>query len=117
VKLGVQAELSLGPFGRAANIDLNLSSRGAGSTVSVAFSKGVFGALSVEEGGAVGARHATNYTFFSKILNDEADHVYILRGTKTDLIARLHRSVVLASKMQTVIYYKKPKLLLCLGRE
>jgi lipid-binding SYLF domain-containing protein len=46
VKLGVQAELSLGPFGRAANIDLNLSSRGAGSTVSVAFSKGVFGALS-----------------------------------------------------------------------
>jgi lipid-binding SYLF domain-containing protein len=76
VKLGVQAELSLGPYGRAANIDLNLSSRGAGSTVSVAFSKGLFGALSIE-GGVVGARHATNDTFYGKdvsphqILNNE----------------------------------------------
>jgi lipid-binding SYLF domain-containing protein len=63
VKLGGQAELTLGPYGRAANIDLNLSSRGPGGTVSVALSKGIFGALSVV-GGILGARHATNATFY-----------------------------------------------------
>jgi lipid-binding SYLF domain-containing protein len=91
VKLGGQAELTLGPYGRAANIDLNLSSRGPGGTVSVALSKGIFGALSVV-GGILGARHATNATFYGKdvsphqILNNQVP----FPSDKVTLINEIH---------------------------
>jgi lipid-binding SYLF domain-containing protein len=68
VKIGGQAELTFGNLGRTAKLDLNLSSRGAGGTVSVALSRGIFAGLSVE-GGVVGARHAANEAFYGKQLN------------------------------------------------
>jgi lipid-binding SYLF domain-containing protein len=63
LKLGGQAELTLGPFGRSGQVHFNLSGRGAGATVAVAFSKGAFLGLSVE-GSVVGPRHAVNEIFY-----------------------------------------------------
>jgi lipid-binding SYLF domain-containing protein len=63
LKLGGQAELTLGPFGRSGQVHLDLSGQGAGATVAVAFSKGAFMGLSVE-GSVVGPRHAVNETFY-----------------------------------------------------
>lgn len=67
VKMGGQVELTLGPFGRAGKFDVDLSTRGVGATVSVAYSKGAFLGLSIE-GGVVGARAAVNNYFYGKDL-------------------------------------------------
>jgi lipid-binding SYLF domain-containing protein len=65
LKIGGQAELTIGPFGRSGQVHFDLSSRGAGSTVAVAFSKGAFIGLSVE-GSVVGPRHAVNDIFYGE---------------------------------------------------
>jgi lipid-binding SYLF domain-containing protein len=70
LKLGGQAELTLGPFGRSAQLHLDVSSRGAGATVAVAFSKGAFLGVSVE-GSVVGPRHAVNETFYGMACNPD----------------------------------------------
>jgi lipid-binding SYLF domain-containing protein len=68
IKIGGQAELTLGPFGRSGQVNLDLSGKSAGGTVAVAFSKGAFMGLSVE-GSVVGARHSVNESFYGLTCN------------------------------------------------
>jgi lipid-binding SYLF domain-containing protein len=65
LKMGGQAELTLGNFGRSGQVNCDMRSRGVGETLVVAFSKGAFVGLSVE-GSVVGARHAINERFYGK---------------------------------------------------
>eukprot|EP00545_Synedropsis_sp_CCMP1620_P005565 CAMPEP_0119003008 /NCGR_PEP_ID=MMETSP1176-20130426/289_1 /TAXON_ID=265551 /ORGANISM="Synedropsis recta cf, Strain CCMP1620" /LENGTH=253 /DNA_ID=CAMNT_0006954561 /DNA_START=159 /DNA_END=920 /DNA_ORIENTATION=+ len=65
IKFGAQGELTLGPAGRNADLSLNLSNKGVGSSVAISFSKGLFGGISIE-GAVVGARSAVNETFYGK---------------------------------------------------
>lgn len=65
LKFGGQGEVTLGPMGRSAELSLNLSNKGVGSTASVAFTKGLFGGISLE-GAVVGPRSAVNATFYGK---------------------------------------------------
>lgn len=65
-KLGSQLELSVGPFGRAADLTLTGSRGGVGTVFSVAYSKGAFAGLSVE-GGVLGSRDFVNNKFYCAI--------------------------------------------------
>ena len=65
LKFGGQMEVTLGPFGRSAQIDVRVGSGGAGGTIAVAFSKGAFLGLNIE-GAVVGARNAANATFYGQ---------------------------------------------------
>lgn len=65
IALGAQGELTLGPCGRAADLALNLSQEGVGSTAAIAFTKGLFAGVSLE-GAMVGARNKVNQTFYKK---------------------------------------------------
>jgi lipid-binding SYLF domain-containing protein len=85
LKLGGQAELTLGPFGRSGQVHLDVSGKGAGASVAVAFSKGAFIGLSVE-GSVVGPRHAVNETFYGMACHPGdilADKVKIPEGKVT----------------------------------
>jgi lipid-binding SYLF domain-containing protein len=64
LKVGAQLELTLG-IGRTAKGDFDLSGRGVGVPISIAFTKGVFGGFNLE-GSIVGARHNVNKTFYGK---------------------------------------------------
>jgi lipid-binding SYLF domain-containing protein len=68
LKMGGQAELTLGPFGRSAQCHLDVNSKGAGATVAVAFSKGAFLGASVE-GSVVGPRSSVNEVFYGEACN------------------------------------------------
>jgi lipid-binding SYLF domain-containing protein len=63
LKMGGQTELTLGPFGRSAQLHFDVNSKGAGATVAVAFSKGAFLGASVE-GSVVGPRNGVNEIFY-----------------------------------------------------
>lgn len=63
LKMGGQAEVTLGPWGRTIDANLNLSKGGVGSTFTVAYTKGFFGGLSIE-GAIIGTRTAVNHTFY-----------------------------------------------------
>ncbi|KAL7579693.1 hypothetical protein ACA910_021839 [Epithemia clementina (nom. ined.)] len=63
LKLGAQAEVTLGPFGRTAKFDVNVSGRGVGGSVAIAFSRGAFLGLNIE-GAVVGARNTINTSFY-----------------------------------------------------
>jgi hypothetical protein len=65
IKLGAQAELTAGTFGRTGKADMDFSKKGMGSTVSIAFSKGAFAGLSID-GGVIGSRDAVNSRFYGK---------------------------------------------------
>jgi lipid-binding SYLF domain-containing protein len=65
VKFGGQAECTIGPFGRSAQVSVDLSNKGVGGSVSVAFSKGAFLGLNIE-GAIVAARHAANQAFYGE---------------------------------------------------
>jgi lipid-binding SYLF domain-containing protein len=65
LKMGGQGELTLGPFGRSYDAAMNVSGQGVGSTVSIAFTKGVFLGLSIE-GSIIGARNVANTSFYGK---------------------------------------------------
>lgn len=65
VKVGGQMEATLGTMGRSTNMDLTVSEKGVGNTMSYAFSKGAFLGLSVE-GAIIGARHKINQTFYGR---------------------------------------------------
>ena len=65
LKVGGQVETTLGPLGRSANMDMTVSKKGVGSTISFAYSKGAFLGMSIE-GAIVGARHAVNKKFYGK---------------------------------------------------
>ena len=79
IKLGGQAEVTLGPFGRTGKLDVGISGRGACGTVSIAFARGAFLGLSVE-GAVVGARHAVNMYFYDK---DESPRNILLNDAVT----------------------------------
>jgi uncharacterized protein YbjQ (UPF0145 family) len=64
VKCGGQAELTLGPFGRSAEVAVHVSNKGAGGTVSVSFSKGAFGGISLETG-IIAPRSSVNQTYYN----------------------------------------------------
>jgi SH3 domain-containing YSC84-like protein 1 len=65
LKLGAQGELTLGTIGRTAKMDMNFSSKGFGTTISIAYSKGLFGGISLE-GSVVGVREISNIKFYGK---------------------------------------------------
>lgn len=65
LKVGAQFELTLG-IGRNAKGDFDLSGRGVGVPISIAFTKGAFGGFNLE-GSVVGARHNVNKTFYGKM--------------------------------------------------
>lgn len=95
IALGAQGELTLGPFGRAADLALNLSQEGVGTTAAVAFTKGLFAGVSLE-GAMVGARNKVNQTFYKKpytplhILYE--DNIELPEGTlMPDVYAKLNK--------------------------
>lgn len=65
IKFGGQGELTLGPAGRNAELALNLSNKGVGSSIAISFSKGLFGGISIE-GAVVAPRSAVNEMFYGK---------------------------------------------------
>lgn len=65
LKLGTQSEITLGPLGRAFQFDINASKGGIGSTVCIAFSKGVFAGLSIA-GSVLGVRPVVNKSFYGR---------------------------------------------------
>jgi lipid-binding SYLF domain-containing protein len=102
LKLGGQAELTLGPFGRSGQVHLNMSGKGAGGTVAVAFSKGAFIGLSVE-GSVVGPRHAVNETFYGMPCHPDdilADKVKLPEG-KVTLIQEVYDKLMKLSSGET----------------
>jgi lipid-binding SYLF domain-containing protein len=64
LKVGGQAELTVGPWGRTVDANLNISNGGIGSTFTVAYTKGFFGGVSIE-GAVLGTRKAVNETFYN----------------------------------------------------
>uniref|UniRef100_A0A7S1YGF1 Ysc84 actin-binding domain-containing protein n=1 Tax=Grammatophora oceanica TaxID=210454 RepID=A0A7S1YGF1_9STRA len=64
IKFSGQGEATAGPFGRSAEVGVALSNSGAGGTVSVAFSKGAFGGISIE-GALCAPRTAVNKNFYN----------------------------------------------------
>ena len=65
VKMGGQVEITLGPFGRSAEVDLNLSNKGIGASIAaVSFTSGLFAGVSVE-GASLSPRSAVNETYYS----------------------------------------------------
>ena len=65
LEVGGRAEVTLGPFGRAAGLDMNMSPDGHGMTYAIAFSKGAFLGVSMQ-GAVIGARQAINMYFYGK---------------------------------------------------
>jgi lipid-binding SYLF domain-containing protein len=102
LKIGGQAELTLGPFGRSGQVHLDMSGKGAGATVAVAFSKGAFIGLSVE-GSVVGPRHAVNETFYGMSCHPDdilADKVKLPEG-KVTLIQEVYDKLKKLSSGET----------------
>jgi lipid-binding SYLF domain-containing protein len=64
LKIGSQVELTLG-VGRTGKGDFDITSRGVGVPISIAYTKGVFGGFNLE-GAVLGARHAANKAFYDK---------------------------------------------------
>jgi lipid-binding SYLF domain-containing protein len=91
LKIGAQAELTLAKWGRSYNLALNCSPAGYGGTVSLAFSKGLFGGLTLEVA-VIGARRSINEKFYGtnasvlQIVMDE--EVSMPQGTKIDEVYR-----------------------------
>jgi lipid-binding SYLF domain-containing protein len=64
LKFGAQGELTVGPFGRAADISVNLSKNGGvGSTFALAHTRGLFAGLSLD-GALLGCREGVNQQFY-----------------------------------------------------
>jgi lipid-binding SYLF domain-containing protein len=65
IKMGGQMEMTLGSFGRSAEVNLNVSNKGAGASVAaVSFTSGLFAGVSVE-GASLSPRSAVNETYYS----------------------------------------------------
>lgn len=64
MKFGGQAEVTVGPWGRTVDANLNISNGGVGSTFTVAYTKGLFGGISIE-GAVLGTRKAVNESFYN----------------------------------------------------
>lgn len=64
LRVGSQLELTIG-IGRTAKGEFDISGRGVGVPISIAYTKGVFGGFNLE-GAVVGARHKANATFYGQ---------------------------------------------------
>jgi lipid-binding SYLF domain-containing protein len=91
LKIGAQAEISIVKWGRSYNGGINCSTKGVGGTVSIAFTKGLFGGLTLE-GAVMGNRRAENEKFYDtaasvlQIIVDE--EITMPQGTKIDEVYR-----------------------------
>jgi lipid-binding SYLF domain-containing protein len=65
LKLGVQAEFTLANFGRSFSGSVNFSKSAAGRTMSIAYSKGCFGGISIE-GALIRTRKAVNEEYYKR---------------------------------------------------
>ena len=103
IKFGGQAEVTLGSFGRSVEGSVNLSSKGAGGTVSVSFSKGAFGGISIE-GAIVAPRAAVNNQYYnssatpSQILFEDAVTV-----PKDSLMPEVYKKLKLLASGETFL--------------
>lgn len=64
LKIGSQLELTVG-IGRTGKGDFDLTGRGVGVPISIAYTKGIFGGFNLE-GAVLGARHAVNKAFYGQ---------------------------------------------------
>jgi lipid-binding SYLF domain-containing protein len=102
IKLGAQAEVTVGPWERTVDATLNLSNGGVGTTVTVAYTKGFFGGLSIE-GAALGTRKAVN----EKVCNSSASPQHILFEDRVQvpadnsLMPEVYRNLEMLAKGQT----------------
>lgn len=91
LKIGGQAELTIAKWGRSYNGGINCSTSAVGGTVSIAFSKGLFGGLTIE-GAVLGCRNAVNEDFYNtdasvlQLITDE--QVIMPPGTKVEEVYR-----------------------------
>ena len=65
MKIGGQGALTLGPFGRNYDASVGLSNKGATGTITVSYSNGVFGGLSIE-GAVLAPRGGVNDSFYGQ---------------------------------------------------
>eukprot|EP00542_Grammatophora_oceanica_P017174 CAMPEP_0194054074 /NCGR_PEP_ID=MMETSP0009_2-20130614/52341_1 /TAXON_ID=210454 /ORGANISM="Grammatophora oceanica, Strain CCMP 410" /LENGTH=279 /DNA_ID=CAMNT_0038702441 /DNA_START=9 /DNA_END=848 /DNA_ORIENTATION=- len=106
IKFGGQAEATAGPFGRSAQMGVEISNAGAGGTVSVAFSKGAFGGISIE-GAVCAPRTAVNKKFYDdpdisaqKILFQEESDVNL--PSEDTLMPEIYKKLDLLAQGTTV---------------
>lgn len=66
IKVGAQAELTLG-VGRKGGGDFDITSRGVGCPLTIAYTKGAFAGLNLE-GAVLGVRNAANKAFYGQDL-------------------------------------------------
>ncbi len=65
LKLGVQAEFTLANCGRSFSGSVNFSNSAIGRTMSIAYSKGCFGGISIE-GALIRTRKAVNEAYYTR---------------------------------------------------
>ena len=65
VTLGAQLEASIGNWGRTADITNYISNKGIGQNVSLSYSQGIFGGISME-GAVCNPRSKVNEKFYGK---------------------------------------------------
>lgn len=91
-KVGGQVELTLAKWGRSYNGGVNCSTSAVGGTVSFAFTKGLFGGLTLE-GSVLGCRNAVNEDFYNtdasvlQLITGDED-VSMPHGTKIEEVYR-----------------------------
>lgn len=78
IKLGGEMGLTIGPMGREAEGQINLSSGGVGTSFAYSFSKGLFGGIGLE-GAVLGTRAKENTRFYGKAM--EAKKILTEKGS------------------------------------
>jgi len=103
IKLGSQAEVTVGPFGRAGQTDIGLSREGAGATVAIAFSKGAFAGLNLT-GAFTGTRNAVNDLFYGTVTTPQGilfDQAFQIPEGKVTMIDEVYQKLEKLSKGKT----------------
>jgi len=104
LKMGGQAELTLGPWGRSGRFDLGVGTKGASGTVSIAFSQGAFFGLNIH-GAVLGTRDAVNESFYGKEVTAKqimyGDEVSMPAGQETKIEEVYEKLKKLAEKVET----------------
>uniref|UniRef100_A0A6U6CC08 Ysc84 actin-binding domain-containing protein n=1 Tax=Odontella aurita TaxID=265563 RepID=A0A6U6CC08_9STRA len=78
IKLGGEMGLTIGPIGREAEGQINVSSKGVGTSFAYSFSRGLFGGIGLE-GAILGARAKENERFYGKAV--EARKILTEKGS------------------------------------
>lgn len=107
LKMGVQLSLTLGPLGREAEVDINMSNKGVGGSVAYTFSRGLFAGAGIETA-LLGVRAGENERFYGRPMSP----VEILYGDDAAVVAAaasegtgipdLHRKLGLLGRGETV---------------